>query len=255
MVVSLHRRWLIGLAGVLTLGLAGGCRAKVEIQVLPDEAPARRTAASFVHCVEMGTSQCVTSEQTAGGWDAFYLLAWLSDGSPVSILDALPAELARHQDPKYVQARLVDEVERYASTIRGAECSPSSMQEIGPLIDKAAAVASNRLAELGLWQGNLAKVVQGLAEEAHEDLDGGQLVKMDCSYDPHRLYVASTRVEGVNRVVGMTTFMPQHLGGDIPDRDFVSERLQSRALGLSLASAPITEGTISPWMPFPVEIF
>lgn len=197
----------------------------------------------------------MSSEQTLGGWDAFYLLAWLSDGSPVSILEALPAELARHQDHRQVQSRLVAEVERYAVAIRGAECDAVSMQPIEPLIDKAAQAAAGRLRELGLWQRDMMRVLDGLVREAHEDLVGGSLVRLDCRHDPHRLYVASTKRQGVHRVVGVTTVLPQNLGGDVPSREDVDDRLHSRSLGLDRASAPIVDGSIHPWLPFRVEVF
>ncbi len=245
--------------GVLLAGLlvaAGGCRANVSVRVLSDESPARRSAASFVHCIEAGTSLCISGANISGGWDAFYLLAWLADGSPVSVMDALPSELAAHQDPREVQRRLVQEVERYANAVRGAECDATDAQQLTPLIDEAAALANERLGKLGMLEGNLAAVIDGLAREAHEGLDGGELVRMECSADPYRVYVASRRFDdGVQRVVGMSTMLPPALGGDVPPRDVVDERLHSSALSLDTATAPVVDGSISPWLPFEVELF
>jgi hypothetical protein len=128
-------------------------------------------------------------------------------------------------------------------------------QPLDALIDRAAQRAASRLESLGMWQGGLDRVVTGLAEEAHDDLDGGELVRMDCRHDPYRLYVASRSVQGKQAVVGMTTLWPPALGGDIPSREQVDERLHSASLGLDTASAPIIEGQIDPWLPFAVEEF
>ncbi len=242
------------LAGLL--GTVAGCKAKVEIKTLGDESPSRRTAASFVHCIEAGTSSCVTQENISGGWDAFYLLQWMADGSPVSVMYALPGELAAHEDPRMVQLRLVSEVERYHNAVRGAECDPADAMQMAPLIDKAAQLATDRLGKLGMLEGNLKVIVDGLAEEAHEGLDGGELVRLDCNYDPYRLYIATRRFDdGVMRVLGMSTMLPTSLGGDVPGRDVVDERLHSPSLGLDSAPPPLVEGGMNAWLPFEVELF
>jgi hypothetical protein len=246
------------ICATLILGLfvgAMGCKPKATVKVLPDESPPWRAAASFVHCVEAGRGQCVSTEQMVGGWDSFYILTWLSDGSPVSILEALPRQLRYHEDARVVQQRFVAEVERYAQAIRGAECDPVAAQEFNALIDRTAQRAATRLDELGMWEGGLARVVTGLTEEAHADLDGGALVQLDCRHDPYRLYVASQQYDGRHVVVGMTTLFPPKLGGDVPPREHVDDRLRSRSLGLDKASAPIVEGQIDAWLPFNVEEF
>jgi hypothetical protein len=243
---------------VLVLAVLGGgaCRNDdIVAAPLPAEEAPRRAANSFVHCVEASTSGCVEAGETVGGWDAFYLLTWLGGGSPLSILEALPRELTAHADPLRVQRRFVDEVERYAPAIRGAECDAADMQPIDPLIDQVASVAAERVARLGLWAGNSAQVIEGLKEEAHDTLGGGYLVRMDCRYDPHRLWVATREREGAHSVVGITTIIPRFLGGTIPAREAVGNRLQSRSLGLSSAAAPVQEGAVDPWLPFPVEVF
>jgi len=242
------------LAGLL--GTVAGCKAKVEIKTLSDESPSRRTAASFVHCIEAGTGACVNQENVSGGWDALYLLQWMADGSPVSVMYALPGELEAHEDPRKVEQRLVSEVERYANAVRGAECDPADALQMTPLIDQAAQLAAERLSRLGMLEGNLRVIIDGLAEEAHEGLDGGELVRLDCRYDPYRLYVATRRGgDGVQRVLGMSTMFPASLGGDIPGRDVVDERLHSRALGLDSVPPPLVEGGMSAWLPFEVELF
>lgn len=214
-----------------------------------------RTASSFIHCVEATTSGCVQPHQAAGGWDALYLLIWLSDGSPVAILEALPRELAKHGDASSVERRFVDEVERYATAIRGAECDPVEARPLGPLIDQATQSAANRLELLGLRGSGLEQVIEGLAEEAHQQLDGGHLVEMQCRYDPHRLYVATTERAEQYQVVGMTTLLPRRFGGGQLDAQTVDDRLHSRSLGLAGAQAPIIEGTVHPYLRFPVEVF
>jgi hypothetical protein len=205
--------------------------------------------------VESGTSNCVRAGETLGGWDAFFLLTWLGGGSPLSILEALPSELTAHADPKRVQHRFVEEVERYDTDVRGAECEASDMQPIDPLIDQVAAVAAQRLEKLGMWTSSMADVVAGLQREAHESMGGGFLVRMDCAHDPHRLWLATVEREGAHQVIGMTTLLPHFLGGRPPGRDQLSDRLRSRSLGLSGTSTPIEEGTVHPWVPVAVEEF
>jgi hypothetical protein len=232
-----------------------GCRADVQLAVLPDAPPTERAANSFIHCVESSTSGCIDTNETAGGWDAFYLLTWLADGSPVSILESLPNELAAHADATFVQRRFISEVERYATAIRGAQCQAAESQEMGPLIDKAGQAAASRLEQLGLWQRNMDRVISGLVEEAHQDLDSGRLVRLDCAFEPFQVYVAAHEDEGLYRVVGMTTYMPATLGGVRPTHEQVDDRLHSRSLGLDTAQANISENEISNWLPFPVEVF
>src|SRR5262245_49300318 len=156
----------------LLLAFAGGCgRGRTLPSSLPTEEPPRRAAESFLHCVEAGTSGCVEAGDNHGGWDALHLLLWMASGSPVGILEALPTQLARHEDPLLVQDAFVDEVERYAEVVRGAECDSSASQPMHPLIDKAAAIASERLRRLGLQRSGMGKVIAGLQKEAHEQLD------------------------------------------------------------------------------------
>jgi hypothetical protein len=246
-------RWLGPAALALSLLASAACKKDPPVVKLPDAPAPERTAQSFVHCVEASTSQCVETAEQLAGWDAFYLLTWLAGGSPAAILEALPTELANHVDARRVQRRFVDEVERYAATIRGAGCETVSSQPIDPLVDQMAAVATERLRKLGLFQGGMQAVAEGLVEEAHEGLGGGSLVRLDCERDPFRLYVATRERDGRYAVVGMTTLLPEIVGGDPPSREVVAARLQSRSLGLSAASAPVVEGIVDPWLAFPVE--
>ncbi|MCX4243701.1 hypothetical protein [Paraliomyxa miuraensis] len=249
------------------LATATACKKDPPVVRLPDAPPAERTAQSFVQCVESRASQCVEAADQLVGWDSFYLLAWLAGGSPLAILEALPAELADHADPRRVQRRFVDEVERYSSTMRGAVCTANASQPIDPLIDQVGAVAGERLQRLGLWQANMLDIIAVLVEESHEGLGGGTLVRLDCERDPFRVYVATRERDGRYAVVGMTTLLPGSLtgatagsatasvAGEPPAREVVDERLRSRALGLATASAPIPEGLVDRWMGFPVEEF
>lgn len=246
-------RWLALAALGLCATLGAACKKDPPVVKLPNAPAPERAAQSFVHCMEARASQCVEAADQLLGWDAFYLLTWLGGGSPVAILEALPSELADHADPRRVQRRFVEEVERYSSTVRGAACTATQSQPIDPLIDQAGAVADERLRRLGLWQGNMQAITAALVEEAHEGLGGGSLVRLDCERDPFRLYVATRERDGQYAVIGMTTLLPSFMGGDPPGRELVAERLQSRALGLSTASAPIAEGVVDPWLAFPVE--
>lgn len=237
--------------------LAAGCKNRDgRVARLSDAPPAQRAADSFVHCIEMGSSQCVQSGDTVGGWDAFYILGWLGSGSPVSILEALPKELASHADAKNVQRRFVDEVERYSDAIRGAECDATDMQPIEPLVDQMASAATERMNRLGLWRGDMAEVMQGLVDEAHETLAGGFLVRVECEFDPHRLWIATReQQDGHQSVVGLTTLLPRMLGGEPPRRDDIADRLAGRSLGLASVQRTINEGAVHEWLPFPVEEF
>lgn len=250
---SVHLR---SIAGLCLLAAAAACRPPVITAKLDkDLAPSQRAANSFVHCVEMGNSSCVQTGDTVGGWDAFYILGWLGGGSPVSILEALPTELSLHADPRFVQRRFVTEVERYAAPIRGAECDATDLQPIDPLIDQVAEVAKERMTRLGLWQGDISTVLNGLVDEAHESLGGGFLVRLECNFDPHRFWVATRDVDGHHSVVGLTTSLPRFIGGEPPSRDDVADRLESRSLGLATSQAAVVSGDVDLWLPFPIEEF
>jgi len=247
---------LRSVAALALVGAASGCQhGTVTANLQNDLAPAQRAANSFVHCIEMNTSHCVQSQDNVGGWDAFYIMGWLGGGSPTSILAALPNELALHGDPTFVQRRFVAEVERYAAPIRGAECDATDLQPIDPLIDQVAVVANERMVRLGLWQGDMTHVMEGLVDEAHESLGGGFLVRLDCAHNPHHVWVATREEDGHHSVVGLTTLLPHFLGGDRASRDDISDRLQSRSLGLASAQATLVSGDVDPWLPFPIEEF
>jgi hypothetical protein len=243
-------------AAMILVGIAagGGCnRGRVVDSSLPRTTPAARTADSFVHCVEAGTSNCIEAGENHGGWDALHLLIWLASGSPLAILDVLPRELAAHTNHLEVQGSFVREVERYAEALRGAECQSVATRPLAPLVDQAARVAQARLERVGLWRPAMAKVVAGLVEEAHEDLDEGQLVRLDCGYDPYRVYLVTRPRDGRIRVVGMTTTLAPVFGGDDLDPRSVQTRLESPTFGLAGSQAPIQEDTIDSWLRFPVE--
>jgi len=228
-------------------------RGRIVKSSLPDEEPPRRAAESFVHCVEAGTSDCVAPGENHAGWDALHLLLWLASGSPVGILEVLPEQLAAHGDPLRVQSAFVGEVQRYATALRGAECESTSSQAAGPLIEQAAIAAKSRLDRLGMARTGLTKVIADLRAEAHEHLDGGHLVRLDCRYDPYRVYVATADDDGRIAVVGMTTVLAPQFGGDSPSRRDVDVRLSSTPLGLGGASLPLVEGAVNEWLPFGVE--
>ena len=235
--------------------MAVGCKADPPKVQLPNAPASDRAAQSFIYCVEAKAGQCVEPADQLAGWDAFYLLTWLAGGSPVAILEALPRELADHADPRRVQRRFVGEVERYAATIRGAECQATGSRAIDPMIDEVATVAAERLRKLGLWKGDMQEIARGLVEEAHDELNGGFLVRLDCRRDPFTLYVATRERDGRHAVLGLTTMLPQAVEPQLPGREQVSERLRSRALGLNDAAASVNDGVIDPWLRFPVEEF
>jgi hypothetical protein len=238
---------------VLLAATASCGRNRVIKSSLPDEEPPRRAAESFIHCVEAGTSDCVAAGDNHAGWDALHLLLWFASGSPVGILEMLPEQLAAHGQALRVQGAFVEEVKRYATALRGAECESTSSQAVAPLIDQAATSAKSRLERLGMARTGLARVIDELRVEAHELLDGGHLVRLDCRYDPYRVYIATTETGGRIAVVGMTTVLAPQFGGDSPSRADVDTRLSSAPLGLSGASLPLVEGAVNEWLPFPLE--
>ncbi len=233
------------------LGVA--CRADVIASPLPTVSAEQRAAQSFLHCVEAGTSGCVVSGASHVGWDALHLILWMAGGSPTGLLAALPSQLAAHQDPRRAQKAFVAEIERYASAVRGAECAPDGSQPLAQVIDRAASLAGKRLERLGMWRTDLAAVVESLREQAHQELDGGHLVRFSCTFDPYRAYVITRTQDADTTVVGMTTILAPAFGGDMPRRKNVLERLRSESLGLSRAAAPVLDGVVDPWMPFALE--
>jgi len=241
-------------AAVLAVAL-GGCRAKVEVATLPDESPSLRAANSFVHCIEGANSACVEPGQASRGWHGFALLAWLSHGSPVAIASSLPHQLAIHAEPRLIERRMVDEVERYAIALRGAGCSGVEEHSLGPLVERAATSAAERLDGLALWVRGASDAIGMLREDARAELAQGTLVAMRCPTDPYLLYVGTRYSEGRYSVVGMSTLVPAALGGERLDPERVAVRLESRALGLQGASSPLPDDAIGPWLPFPVEEF
>jgi hypothetical protein len=244
---------LVGVAAVLFSGAA--CRKKDDSVVpVPASEPARRVAMSFVHCVETGSSTCVRSNVRLGGWDAFFLLGWLSDGSPTSILQTLDRELRSHGDPALVQSRFVQLVERYGRRLRGAECDPVGAQEMAPLVRRVAEIAEKRLSAFGLWGGDLTRVIRGLQSEAEQSLQNGYLVRMQCRNDPYQVYVVTAESNGRQNVVGMTIMLPEFLSGEGSNRD---TRGPSRGVVIQGGqdSIPLIEGTVHTWLPIPLEVF
>jgi hypothetical protein len=218
--------------------------------------PAVRIATSFVHCVEAGKAQCVHAQQSSTSWNALFLLSWLGSGSPVAILEKLPAELASRGDHRLIEARFVDEVERYATTLRGAECGAEHVEPFEPLVAEAARVATDRLESLGMMRGGMPSVIHRLSEEALTGLRDGHLVHMRCTHDPHHVYLAVRGPDqGRPAVVGMTTLWPAHLGGARLAAEQVGERLRSQGLGLSTVVVPVDDDAVDRWLPFRVEEF
>jgi len=239
--------------GVLAIVPLLGCAPKVDIARLPDQTPTFRAANSFIHCVEGANSLCVKSGRALVGWDALFLLVWLSDGSPVSIVGALQPQLNAHSNPRVVERRFVEEIERYAAVLRGAECDAVAERPLGGLIDEVSRDAVARLQRLGLWQRGMVEAVTLLTAEAHRDLEDGALVRLDCKSDPYRVHVAAIESDGFYEIIGMTTLLPEKLGDLRPSSEVVQDRLQSRSLGLAGAAGMIAENTIDPWLTFPVE--
>lgn len=214
--------------------------------------PARRAAQAFVHCIEQDAAQCVRGSSHDGAWDAFSLLGWLGSGSPTAILSAFSRELEHHADARNVQRRFVARVENYAPVVRGAGCQASSMLAMSELLPKVRGEAEARLGRLGLWSAEVSQVVDGLANEATDGLHDGYLARIDCREDPWQMYLATAADSGRYTVVGLVPALPDYLGGEGQSRE-VSRQVQSSVLGTAGSVAPLQEGVVHPWLPFPVE--
>jgi hypothetical protein len=253
--LALRMRPVVLAALGAVLSLPAGCkRDRGPKDPSPPQLPAIRVANSFLHCVEAGKAQCVSAEQASTGWNAMFLLSWLGSGSPVAILESLPGELASHGNRRVIESRLVGEVERYATALRGAQCDADRAEPFEPLVEAAARTASERLERLGMLRGGMQAVIERLSEDARRELQDGHLIHMKCTHDPHNVYVA-VRGESGGRpaVIGMTVMWPERLGGEAIAREAVAERLQSHGLGLSATVAPIDDNSIDVWLPFRVE--
>lgn len=249
-----RRRVTLWWAAPLLLAL-GGCKPEVTVTRLPNEPPGNRTANSFIHCVERNTASCIKPDQAAVGWNSFFLLQWLAHGSPTSFINTLPRELANRRDARLVERRMVAEVERYAIALRGAGCDAVEQEPLVNLIEVANKDARDRFAALGMWTPRMAQTVSVLAREAHQELDGGFLIRMECGFSPYQLFAATQMRNGEYTVVGLTTLMPERLMGKRLSVEQVDERLHSRSLGLDTATGTSTGDLINRWLPISVEEF
>jgi hypothetical protein len=209
-----------------------------------------------VHCVEQEGGSCVVRDPGHGSWDAFALLNWLGAGSPTAILQALRKELDHHRDPHAVQDRFVTLAARYREPLRGAECHPESAVPMTELLPKLVSRVESRMTSLGLWRSDLEQVVNGLANEAENGLAEGWLVHMVCYSDPYDIWVATTKREDRQVVVGLLTSLPTYLGGVPMSEDAVEKRISSRVSGSPTSLGVVREGTVdSRWVPIPIEEF
>ncbi len=244
-------------AALMGLVSAGGCHVE-EAGVSParPSMPARRAAMSFVHCVETGGGGCVRNSDKQRAWDAFAFLGWLANGSPTSILQALPRELAHHRDPRLVAKRFVEQARRLREPVRGSECSDQDARPVSELIPKVRVHVEQRMTGFGLWGAQMLSIVDRLEATASAGLGDAYLVHMHCQADPHDLWVAATTEGDRYTVVGVMTGLPDYLGGDAPGREAVETRIQSTSLGSVVGEGPVREGRVdSRWIPVPVEEF
>lgn len=232
-----------------------GCEEEETARPVAEGEPATRAAQSFVHCVEAGGGDCVETVPKLGAWDAFSMLGWLASGSPLALLQALPRELAHHQDARSVQRRFVDQIDRQREALRGSECRSERVDKLDAMVPKLVSASQSRLTAMGLWSGDLENVVSGLASEAAGGLKGGYLVSMRCQGAPYELYLATVTEEQRQVVVGVLTVLPEFLGGTAPSRDSTSGKLRSISLGTGGKMAVVSEGIVDTWIGIPVEDF
>lgn len=238
------------------VALSGCTKTTGEVRTIGPAEPAQRAATSFVHCVEADGGGCISRDPKQASWDAFALLSWLGAGSPISILQALRRELEHHRDPLAVQDRFVVVASRYRESLRGAECTPESATPMTELLPKLSSRVETRMQTLGLWREDLEQVVTVLRGEAEDGLADGWLVHMTCFGDPYELWIATTKQDDRQVVVGMLTSLPNWLGGGPLDDERVEGRIASGTLGNSTTLGVIREGTVDTrWIPIPVEEF
>jgi hypothetical protein len=200
--------------------------------------------------VEQTGSQCVEGSQQLGAWDAFSVMGWLAAGSPVGILRNIRRELQHHSDGQAVLRRFVAATESMREPLRGAECDAERVIELDPLVAQLAPATKTRLDNVGLLSADLEAVVDGLQEESGR-LNGGYLVEMKCMSAPYSFYVA-TAVDGERHMaVGLLSGLPEFLGGSSPSREVVERSLSSRTIDTGMAA--VAEGTVHPYLNFPVE--
>lgn len=253
----MNRRFSTLLLTIAASAAITGCKtsSSTASPVGPAE-PAQRAAVSFVHCVEQDGGACVTANPRHGSWDAFALLNWLGAGSPTSILEGLRGELEHHRNRNAVQDRFVEIAARYRESLRGAECKPKSATPLAELLPRLVDRVAMRMQALGLWRGDLEQVVAGLAGEADDGLSQGYLVHMTCYGVPYEIWVATTKHDQRQVVVGMLTSLPSYLGGEPVTDEVVEGRIRGRAASSSIDLGVVREGAVdSRWMPFPIEEF
>ncbi len=249
----MHRQ---AFALVALAALTGCPKTTTEARTIGPAEPAQRAAVSFVHCVEQEGGACVTRDPNYGSWDAFALLNWLGAGSPTAILQALRRELEHHRDPLAIQERFVVLAARYREPLRGAECQPESAVPMTELLPKLVGRVEGRMQKLRLWRSDLEQVVAGLAHEAEDGLGEGWLVRMTCYGDPYEIYVATTKRDDRQVVVGILPSLPGYLGGQPLSDEVVEGRIRTRTPSTSTTLGVIREGTVDTrWVPIPIEEF
>ena len=124
-----------------------------------------------------------------------------------------------------------------------AETEPNNSTAAATVVPLGTTISGSALS------ADLSDVVDRLHAESRQ-LNGGYLVEMKCLSAPYTFYVA-TAVDGERHMaVGMLMGLPEFLGGSAPSREVVERSLRSKKLE---TGSLITEGTIHPWLNFPVE--
>lgn len=232
----------------------GACKSDDGVTnkpVAPTERP-RRASVAFVRCIEQSGAGCVEMSGQLGAWDAFSVLGWLASGSPLGILRRLPQELAHHSDRNLVLRRFTAAAGRIQQPLRGAECEAKNVIELDPLIPELERAATARLQNIGIWNGDLETVVQGLAKESR-GLKGGYIVEMGCMSEPYSFYVATAQDGERQLAVGLLSGLPEFLGGHSPSREIVERSLQAKTLDAGMGAGD--SNLIHPWIPVAPEGF
>ena len=239
-------------AALLPLLALPACKPKDDAVRPPPPATEfpRRAAIAFVRCVEQSGSQCVEGSEQLGAWDAFSVMGWLASGSPVGILRNIRRELAHHSNGRAVLRRFVATTEAMREPLRGAECNAERVIELDPLLAQLHPATKTRLENVGIWNTDIERVVDGLLTESGQ-LRGGYLVEMTCLGAPYSFYVA-TAVDGERHMaVGLLSGLPEFLGGSAPSREVVERSLKSTKIDPGMEV--VAEGIAHPWLNFPVE--
>ena len=242
-------------ASILALTLCSGCKAGTEAVAPVDATKAvTRSAQSFVHCIEQTGPQCVGQGELMRGFGSLSTLAWLEDGSPLTLLSLGDSVLAARHDTDRSQGQFVSQINGVYSAVRGADCTVQHTESLENAVGTLKVTAVNRLEGLQMWPSQRAEVVDMLAKESLEALPNGYIAAIECSAEPWRFYLVTAEHGGKQAVVGMMRVVPKSIESMMGQAPLALEQdnAQARApRGYALQD----DSMLHPWIKVPAEEF